>query len=64
MARLAAGLPATTLTGLDFHQQDSIDKFQYLMITSSCPKLAWRDESISEFTVESTAGMAWSKLMI
>jgi hypothetical protein len=31
MARLAASLPATALTGLDFHQLDSIDWFHSLM---------------------------------
>jgi hypothetical protein len=39
MARLAAGLPATALPGLDFHQQDSFERFPLLVFDSPFPKL-------------------------
>jgi hypothetical protein len=39
MARLAAGLLATALPGLDFHQQDSVERFYLLVFDSSSPKL-------------------------
>jgi hypothetical protein len=39
MARLAAGLPATALPRLDFHQQDSIERFHLLVFEFSSPKL-------------------------
>jgi hypothetical protein len=31
-ARLATGLPATALTGLDLHQLDSIERFHVLIV--------------------------------
>ncbi len=42
-ARLATGLPATALTGLDFHQLDSYERFHQLILNSPFPSLAWRD---------------------
>src|SRR4030095_127932 len=39
MARLAAGLPATTLPRLDFHQQNSVERFHLLVFEFSSPKL-------------------------
>jgi hypothetical protein len=44
-ARLASGLPATALTGLDFHQLDSFERFHQLILNSPFPSLAWRDDS-------------------
>jgi hypothetical protein len=42
-ARLATGPPATALTGLDFHQLDSYERFHQLILNSPFPSLAWRD---------------------
>jgi hypothetical protein len=42
-ARLATGLPATALTGLDLHQLDSYERFHQLILNSPFPSLAWRD---------------------
>jgi len=42
-ARLATGLPATALTGLDFHQLDSFERFHQLILNPPFPSLAWRD---------------------
>ena len=42
-ARLATGLPATALAGLDFHQLDSFERFHQLILNSPFPCLAWRD---------------------
>jgi len=38
-ARLATGLPATALAGLDFHQLDSFERFRSAHSTSSSPRL-------------------------
>jgi hypothetical protein len=38
-----AGLPATALTGLDFHQLDSFERFHSLIRNSPLPSFAWRD---------------------
>jgi hypothetical protein len=38
-ARLATGLPATALAGLDFHQLDSVERFRSAHVTSSSPRL-------------------------
>ena len=38
-ARLATGLPATALAGLDFHQLDSIERFHPLMTRFPFPRL-------------------------
>ncbi len=44
-ARLATGLPATALTGLDSHQLDSFERFLSAHIDVLLPHgLAWRDE--------------------
>ena len=43
-ARLATGLPATALAGLDFHQLDSFERFHPLIWNSPLPSLAWRNE--------------------
>lgn len=50
-ARLATGLPATALTGLDFHQLDSYERFHQLILNSPFPSLAWRDSLDSHRTV-------------
>jgi len=42
-ARLTTGLPATALTGLDFHQLDSFERFHQLILNPPFPSLAWRD---------------------
>jgi hypothetical protein len=42
-ARLATGLSATTLTGLDLHQLDSYERFHQLILNPPFPSLAWRD---------------------
>jgi hypothetical protein len=42
-ARLATGLPATALVGLDFHQLDSFERFHPLTWTPPLPSFAWRD---------------------
>jgi len=42
-ARLATGLPATALAGLDFHQLDSYERFHQLISNPPFPSLAWRD---------------------
>jgi len=39
-ARLATGLPATALAGLDFHQLDSLERFHLLMLESPSPMLS------------------------
>lgn len=39
-ARLATGLPATALTGLDLHQLDSYERFHQLISEFSFPKLS------------------------
>src|SRR2546425_10552478 len=49
-ARLATGLPATALAGLDFHQLDSFERFHPLTWTLPLPSLAWRDEIPIRFT--------------
>lgn len=38
-ARLATGLPATALAGLDFHQLDSFERFRSAHLTSPSPSL-------------------------
>jgi hypothetical protein len=48
MATLAAGLPATALTGLDFHQLDFIKRFRYLIIVSPLPRLSQRELVLAE----------------
>jgi hypothetical protein len=40
--RLTSGLPATALTGLDFYQLDSFERFHPLIWNSPLPSLAWR----------------------
>ena len=50
-ARLATGLSATTLAGLDFHQLDSYERFHQLILNPPSPSLAWRDVRRSEFMV-------------
>ena len=48
-ARLATGLPATALTGLDFHQLDSFERFPSAHVRlPPLPSLAWRDDSDSD----------------
>ena len=42
-ARLATGLPATALAGLDLHQLDSYERFHQLILNPPLPSLAWRD---------------------
>ena len=42
-ARLATGLPATALAGLDLHQLDSVERFHQLILNPPFPSLAWRD---------------------
>jgi hypothetical protein len=42
-ARLATGLPAKALTGLDLHQLDSVERFHQLILNPPFPSLAWRD---------------------
>jgi hypothetical protein len=42
-ARLATGLPATALAGLDLHQLDSFERFHQLILNPPFPSLAWRD---------------------
>ena len=44
-ARLATGLPATALAGLDLHQLDSYERFHQLILNPPFPSLAWRDPS-------------------
>src|SRR5438093_5526006 len=43
-ARLATGLPATALAGLDFHQLDSFERFHPFIWNPPLPSFAWRDE--------------------
>ncbi len=43
MATLATGLPATALTGLDFHQLDSYKEFHCLITDSPSPRFSQRD---------------------
>ena len=43
-ARLATGLPATALAGLDFHQLDPFERFPSAHVRlPPLPGLAWRD---------------------
>src|SRR5262249_2121530 len=44
-ARLATGLLATALTGLDFRQLDSVERFHVLIFSSPPPSFSWRDDS-------------------
>jgi hypothetical protein len=41
-ARLASNLPATALAGSDFHRQDSIERFHWLISDPPFPDLSWR----------------------
>src|SRR5207249_2834931 len=43
-ARLATGLPATALAGLDFHQLDSFRKVSSAYWNPPSPSFAWRDK--------------------
>jgi hypothetical protein len=42
-ARLASGLPAAALTGLDFHQLDSFEGFHQLISDPPFPRFSQRD---------------------
>lgn len=47
MATLAAGLPATALTGLDLHQLDSCKEFHCLITDPPFPRLSQREPKLA-----------------
>ena len=47
MARLATGLPATALTGLDLHQLDFNKEFHCLITAPPFPRLAQREQILA-----------------
>ena len=48
MARLATGLPATALAGLDLHQLDSNKEFHCLITDPPFPRLSQRDPLLAD----------------
>ena len=49
MATLAAGLPATALTGLDLHQLDSCKEFHCLITDPPFPRLSQREPVFADW---------------